>query len=76
MVRAIPCTISFGKPRAATGMDVGEGVILRYDEKAKEVVDLTIVGVGRRLEHYMAQKASKIASWCPLCDEDKKTRHG
>lgn len=48
--------LSFGKPKAAIGMDVGEGVILRYDEKAREVVGLTIVGVGRRLEEYLAKK--------------------
>ena len=45
--------ISFGVPKPATGVDVGEGVILRYDEKAREVVGLTIVGVGRRLEEYV-----------------------
>jgi len=45
--------LSFGKPRAALGVDVGEGMILRYDEKVKEVVGLTIVGVGRRLENYV-----------------------
>jgi uncharacterized protein YuzE len=45
--------ISFGAPKPATGVDVGEGVILRYDEKAREVVGLTIVGVGRRLEEYV-----------------------
>ena len=39
--------ISFGKPRP---VDVGEGVVVRYDEKAKEVVGLTIIGIGRRLE--------------------------
>ena len=49
--------ISFGAPKPATGGDVGEGVILRYDEKAREVVGLTIVGVGRRLEEYV-RKAS------------------
>ena len=49
--------ISFGAPKPATGVDVGEGVILRYDEKAREVVCLTIVGVGRRLEEYV-RKAS------------------
>lgn len=49
--------ISFGAPKPATGMDIGEGVILRYDEKAREVVGLTIVGVGRRLEEYV-RKAS------------------
>ena len=45
--------ISFGAPKPATGVDVGEGVILRYDEEAREVVGLTIVGVGRRLEEYV-----------------------
>jgi uncharacterized protein YuzE len=45
--------ISFGRPRPATGLDVGEGVVLRYDEQAREVVGLTIVGVGRRLEEYV-----------------------
>lgn len=38
------------------GMDVGEGVIVRYDEKAREVVGLTIVGVGHRLEQYLSKK--------------------
>jgi len=45
--------ISCGPPRAAVGVDIGQGVILRYDEKAREVVGLTIVGVGRRLEEYV-----------------------
>jgi uncharacterized protein YuzE len=51
--------LSLGKPRAALGIDIGEGVIVRYDEKAKEVVGLTIVGVGRRTEqHIQKQKAA------------------
>jgi uncharacterized protein YuzE len=45
--------LSFGKPRSAVGIDVGQGVIIRYDEKAREVVGLTIVGVGHRLEEYI-----------------------
>jgi len=49
--------ISFGAPKPATGVDIGEGVILRYDENAKEVVGLTIIGVGRRLKEYV-QKGS------------------
>lgn len=42
--------LSFGKPKVAVGLDIGEGVVVRYDEQAKEVVRLTIAGVGRRLE--------------------------
>jgi hypothetical protein len=32
-------------------------VIVRYDEQAREVVGLTIVGVGRRLEEYVGKSA-------------------
>lgn len=48
--------LSFGKPKPATGVDIGQGVIVRYDEQAREVVGLTIVGVGRRLEEYVKGK--------------------
>jgi uncharacterized protein YuzE len=49
--------LSFGKPRAALGVDVGGGVVVRYDEKAREVVGLTLIGVGKRLEEYMKKSA-------------------
>ena len=49
--------ISFGKPRPAVGIDMGDGVVVRYDEKAKEVVGLTIIGVGRRLEQHIKEVA-------------------
>ena len=48
--------LSFGGPKAATGLDIGEGVVVRFDEQAQEVVGLTIVGVGRRLEEYVKAK--------------------
>jgi len=41
--------LSIGKPRKATGVDIGRGVVVRYDEKKKEVVGLTILGVRARL---------------------------
>ncbi len=41
--------LSIGKPRKATGVDIGRGVVVRYDEKKKEVVGLTISGVRARL---------------------------
>ena len=37
--------LSIGKPRKATGVDIGQGVVVRYDEKRKEVVGLTIMGM-------------------------------
>jgi uncharacterized protein YuzE len=50
--------LSFGKPKAATGLDIGEGMIVRFDEKAQEVGGVTIVGVGRRLEEYVKLKGN------------------
>jgi uncharacterized protein YuzE len=41
--------LSIGNPRKATGVDIGQGVVVRYDEKKREVVGLTILGVRSRL---------------------------
>jgi uncharacterized protein YuzE len=41
--------LSIGKPRKATGVDIGQGVIVRYDEKKKEVVGLTVLGAQSKL---------------------------
>jgi uncharacterized protein YuzE len=41
--------ISVGKPRPAVGVDIGEGVIVRWDEKKKDIVGLTIIGLRARL---------------------------
>jgi uncharacterized protein YuzE len=48
--------LSLGAPRAAIGVDVGEGVILRYDEAAHEVVGVTLVGVRARLLRQLADE--------------------
>ena len=40
--------ISVGKPRPAIGTDIGDGTIVRYDKKKKEVVGLTILGFRSR----------------------------
>jgi uncharacterized protein YuzE len=41
--------LSLGPPRPAVGIDVGDGVILRYDEAANEVVGVTLLGVRAKL---------------------------
>ena len=43
-----------GEPKPAVGIDVGEGVILRYDEAHSEVVGLTLVGLRARLLRSLA----------------------
>ena len=41
--------LSLGQPQAALGVDIGEGVVVRYDEASNEVVGLTIVGLKHKL---------------------------
>ena len=41
--------LSIGEPQPALGVDIGEGVILRYDEAHNEVVGLTLIGLRSRL---------------------------
>ncbi len=41
--------LSIGEPQPAVGIDIGEGVILRYDDAHKEVVGLTLIGLRARL---------------------------
>ena len=40
--------ISVGKPRPAVGTDIGDGVIVRYDNRKKEIVGLTILSFRAR----------------------------
>lgn len=40
--------ISITKPQEAIGIDVGEGIIVRYKEDSKEIVGLTIIGFKER----------------------------
>lgn len=41
--------LSIGAPQPAVGIDIGEGVVLRYNEREKGVVGLTIIGLRARL---------------------------
>ena len=41
--------LSIGDPAPAVGIDIGEGVVLRYDEPRKELTGLTIIGLRARL---------------------------
>lgn len=41
--------VSFGPPRPATGLDLGEGVVVRYEEGTGNVVGVTIIGIGARV---------------------------
>lgn len=49
--------LSVGAPKPAEGIDIGEGVILRYDDKSQEVVGLTLIGIKARLLQSLSGKA-------------------
>lgn len=41
--------LSVGEPKPAVGVDIGEGIVARYDEENKEVVGVTLIGLRARL---------------------------
>ncbi|MBI1742017.1 DUF2283 domain-containing protein [Candidatus Acetothermia bacterium] len=49
--------LSFGKPRKAVGVDIGEGVVVRYDEQRGEVVGLTILGIRSKLGQHLGKRS-------------------
>ena len=40
--------ISIGEPRPSVGTDIGEGTIVRFNEKSNEVTGITIIGFRER----------------------------
>jgi uncharacterized protein YuzE len=48
--------LSMGSPRPAVGVDIGDGVILRYDEAANEVIGVTLLGVRSKLLHQLGDE--------------------
>lgn len=48
--------LSIGEPSPAVGLDLGEGVIVRYDETEQEVVGLTLIGLQARLLKALAAR--------------------
>ncbi len=41
--------ICLASPKPAVGIDIGEGVIVRYDEAQRQVVGLSIVGLREKM---------------------------
>ena len=46
--------ISVSSPKPAVGIDIGEGLIVRYDESRGEVVGLTIVGLRDKMSRELS----------------------
>ena len=49
--------LSVGAPKPAVGVDIGEGVVVRYDEVNNEVVGLTILGLRERVIKEIAESS-------------------
>lgn len=49
--------LSMGEPKPAIGIDIGEGLVLRYDEAAQNMVGLTIIGLRARLMRELVAEA-------------------
>jgi uncharacterized protein YuzE len=41
--------LSIGEPQPGVSLDLGDGLVARYDEKKRQVVGLTILGFRQRL---------------------------
>ncbi len=48
--------VSIGRPKKATGVDIGQGVVVRYDEKRRQVVGVTIMGMRTRLTESLKRR--------------------
>jgi uncharacterized protein YuzE len=47
--------LSVGEPQPAVGVNIGEGVVLRYSEARKQLVGVTLFGLRARLLKGLAQ---------------------
>ena len=41
--------LTIGDPGPAVGVDIGDGVVVRYDEVEKQIVGLTVLGLRERV---------------------------
>lgn len=51
--------LSVNAPAPALGIDIGDGVILRYDEPNREITGVTILGMRARLLQRLATNTEK-----------------
>ena len=59
--------LSVGTPKPAVGVDIGEGVVVRYDEVNNEVVGLTVLGLRERVTKEKAISSLRLDLSLCLC---------
>ena len=62
--------LSLGKSQTAISMDIGEGLIVHYDETQKEVIGLTLTGLREKV---LKKLDKEISSDREAKKEDKKS---
>lgn len=50
--------ISVDTPKPAVGVDIGEGIVVRYDEARGEVVGISILGIREKMLRELATSSS------------------
>lgn len=70
--------ISLGEPQKALALDLGNGILARYDEHTEKIVGLTIIGIGHVLTKHRRAPLDqrKLRLLCPLCHKQLGTTHG
>ena len=48
--------LSIGEPQPAVGIDVGDGVMVRYNEERQEVVGITFIGLRAGLLQHLTRQ--------------------
>jgi hypothetical protein len=54
--------LSVGDPRPAVGIDIGDGLVRRYDETKQELVGLTVIGLRERLRRGLGDATASTTS--------------
>jgi hypothetical protein len=57
--------LTIGNPQNAIGMDIGEGLIVYYDESQKEIIGLNLTGLRKKV-------LKKLGEEIVSTEEDKK----
>lgn len=52
--------ISTDMPQSSLGVDIGEGIIVRYDEARREVTGITIVGLREKMARELSSTISNL----------------
>lgn len=53
--------LSFSEPKNALGLDIGDGTVVRYDEKNNSVVGLTIINFKNRMMTELTDLENSLA---------------